>query len=68
MVCSKNPENISIKMDDDALKQVPKFRYLGRVFTEDGQNKEDLIQRIKKLKLCLILKSSYSIRITLVWK
>ena len=25
MVCSKNPENVNIKMDDDALKQVPKF-------------------------------------------
>jgi hypothetical protein len=28
MVCSKDPENINIKMDDDALKQVPKFKYL----------------------------------------
>ena len=28
MVCSKDPGNINIKMDDDALKQVPKFKYL----------------------------------------
>jgi len=27
MVCSKDPENINIKMDDNALKQVPKFKY-----------------------------------------
>jgi len=27
MVCSKDLENIHIKMDDDALKQVPKFKY-----------------------------------------
>ena len=29
MVCSKVPENINTKMDDDVLKQVPKFKYLG---------------------------------------
>jgi hypothetical protein len=51
MVFSKGSENISIKMDDDALKQVPKFKYLGHVFTEDGQNKEDLIPRIKEAKI-----------------
>ena len=28
MVCSQGSENINIKMDDDALKQVPKFKYL----------------------------------------
>ena len=28
MVCSKDPENINIKMDDDALKRVPKFKYV----------------------------------------
>jgi len=27
LVCSKNPEHININMDDDALKQVPKFKY-----------------------------------------
>jgi len=66
MVCSKYPENINIKMDDDALKQVPKFKYLGRKFTKDGKNRE--IIRIKKLKLCLIIKRNYSVRITLVLK
>ena len=40
MVYSKNPENISIKMDDDALKQVPEFRYLGSIFTEVGKIKK----------------------------
>jgi hypothetical protein len=50
MVCSKDPENINIKVDDDALKQVPKFRYLGSIFTEDRKNKEDIIQRIKVAK------------------
>ena len=44
MVCSKDPGNINIKMDDDALKQVPKFKYLGSIFTEDGKNKEDIIE------------------------
>jgi hypothetical protein len=50
MVCSKDPENINIKMNDHTLKQVPKFKYLGSIFTEDGKNKEDIIQRIKEAK------------------
>jgi len=41
MVCSEDFENI--KMDDNALKQVPKFKYLGSIITEDGKNKKDVI-------------------------
>ena len=26
-------------MDDDALKQGPKFKYLDSIFTEEGKNK-----------------------------
>jgi hypothetical protein len=51
MVCSKDHENIIIKMNDDALMEVPKFKYLGSIFTEDRKNKEDIIQRIKKAKV-----------------
>ena len=36
MFCSKYPENINIKMDDDALKQVKEFKWLSTVFTEGG--------------------------------
>jgi hypothetical protein len=50
MVCSKNPENSNIKMDDDALKQVLKFKYLGGIFTEDWKNKEDTM-RVKECKV-----------------
>jgi hypothetical protein len=32
-------ENINIKMDNDALKQVSRFKYLGTIFTEDGKIK-----------------------------
>ena len=38
-------------MDDDALKQVPKFKYLGSIFTEDGKSNEDIIQPIKEAKV-----------------
>jgi hypothetical protein len=41
----------SVKMDDDALKQVPKFKYLGSIFTEDGKSREDIIKRIKEAKV-----------------
>ena len=37
-------------MDDNTLKQVPKFKYLGSIITEDGENKKDIMQRIKEAK------------------
>ena len=40
MVCSKDFENINITMDDSTLKQVPKFKFLGSVMTEDKKNKK----------------------------
>ena len=67
MVCSKDSEIVNIKMDDNALKQAPKFKYLVSIFTEDGKNKEDIIQWIKEAKVILIIKSNYCVRITLVW-
>jgi len=53
MVCSKYFENINIKMNDVALKKVPIFKYLDSIFTEDGKNKEDIIQRIKEDKVVI---------------
>ena len=38
-------------MDDNALKQVPKFKYLGSIITEDGKNKEDITQQITEAKV-----------------
>jgi hypothetical protein len=40
-----------IKMEDNAVKQVPEFKYLGSIITEDGRNKEDIIERIKEAKV-----------------
>ena len=51
MVCSKDYENINIKVNDDTLKQVTRFKYLGKIFTEYGKNKEVIIQRIKEAKV-----------------
>ena len=48
--CTKKFENINVKIDDNALKQLPKFKYLGSMITENGKNKEDVIQRIKESK------------------
>ena len=31
-------------MEDNALKQAPKFKYLCCIFTEDVKNKEDIIK------------------------
>jgi hypothetical protein len=68
MVCSKNPENINIKMDDDPLKQVPKFQHIGIIFKEDGKNEEDIIQQIKEAKVMFNNKKQHFVRITLVWR
>ena len=53
MVCSKDFENITsnIKMDNNVLKQVPKFEYLGSIITENGKIKkmsylQDRYQRV----------------------
>jgi hypothetical protein len=51
MVCSEDFENINIKMDDNALKQVKKFNYLGSMITEDRKNKEHIVQRAKEAKV-----------------
>ena len=44
MVCSEDFVNINIKMDDNALKQVTTFTYLGSIITENGKNIEDIIR------------------------
>ena len=54
-VCSKYFENIHIKTDDSALKQVLKFKYPGSISTGDGKIEEDIIQRIKEAKVILIV-------------
>jgi len=48
MVCSLDSEYINIKMDDNALKQVPNFKYLSIIITEVGKNEKYTIQRIKE--------------------
>ena len=51
LVCFKDPENFIITMDGDALKQVTKFKYLGSILTEEGKNKEYIIQQVRKAKV-----------------
>ena len=43
-------------MDDNLLKQVPKFKYLDSLFTEDGKNKEDKIKQVKEADVLFINK------------
>jgi hypothetical protein len=51
MVCCKDFENIDIKMDECALNQVSKFKYLCSTITEGGKNREDIMQRIREAKV-----------------
>jgi hypothetical protein len=50
MVCYRDSENINDKMDDDALKQEPKCKYLRSTITEGGENWEGKIKRITEAK------------------
>jgi hypothetical protein len=68
LVFCKYFDNIDIKMDNNALKQVSKFKYLSSTIAEDGKNRHDLMQGLEKLNLCLIVNNNYYARITLVWK
>jgi hypothetical protein len=47
----KRSLDINIKMDKYALKQVSKFKYLGSTITQDGKNREDIMQRIREAEL-----------------
>ena len=38
-------------MDDNTLKQVPKFKYLFSTIREDRENKKCIMQRIKEAKV-----------------
>ena len=38
-------------MDDYALKQESKFKYLGSTIIEDGKNRKDIMQRIREAKV-----------------
>jgi len=38
-------------MEDNALKNTPKFKYVSNIFSEGGKNKEDITQRIKEAKV-----------------
>jgi hypothetical protein len=42
-------------MDDNVLKQVPKFKYPGSIIIENGKNKEDVIERIKEAKFIFMV-------------
>jgi hypothetical protein len=51
MICSKGFENINKKLYDDALKQVSKFKCLCSTITKDGENREDIMQRIREAEI-----------------
>jgi hypothetical protein len=68
MICSKNPENINIVMDDDAVSQLPKFKYFVSIFTEDGESKEEAIIRIKEAKVMFNNKNQLLCSNNLSWE
>jgi dGTP triphosphohydrolase len=51
MVCSKiNPVRINKNIDNERIKQVQQFTYLGSNKTEDGRSKTNIICRIAQVK------------------
>jgi len=68
MVCSKDLENINIKMNDDALSKYKNCSIYVVYLQKMGKIKKTKYKELKKLKLYLIIKRNYSVRIPLVWK
>ena len=48
MCVSREQKSINIHIDDQPLKQVNEFRYLGSIFAEDGRLNREIESRIKK--------------------
>jgi len=42
---------LNVLQHDYALKQVSKFKYADSTITEDGKNREDIMQRIREAKV-----------------
>ena len=55
-------------MDDDALNEVPKFKNLGSIFTEDEKNKDGIIKGVKEAKVMFDNLKNCSVQIVLVGK
>ena len=48
MKVSRTPGTLNIKINNTILKQVKEFKYLGRIFTEDGRMNREIENRIQK--------------------
>lgn len=56
MICSKEPEIESVRLENSALKQVKRFKYLGSIISEDGKDREDIKRRIREAKAIFMSK------------
>jgi hypothetical protein len=48
MCISREQKSINIHIDDQLLKQVNEFKYLGSIFAEDGRLNREIESRVKK--------------------
>ena len=48
MKVSRNPGPLKIHINDESLKQVQEFKYLGSTFTEDGRLNKEIETRVQK--------------------
>jgi hypothetical protein len=51
MVCSKsNSVQLNINIDNEQIRQVHQFTYLGSIITDNGRSKTNIICRIAQVK------------------
>ncbi|KAI5728729.1 hypothetical protein M8J77_020289 [Diaphorina citri] len=58
LVCTKDPETVNIVVNNEHIKQIKSFKYLGSIITEDGKSNQDINQRIAQAKAAFMKKRS----------
>uniref|UniRef100_A0A8D8VGN7 Reverse transcriptase domain-containing protein n=1 Tax=Cacopsylla melanoneura TaxID=428564 RepID=A0A8D8VGN7_9HEMI len=58
LVCSKEPETVNILVNNEPIKQVKHFKYLGSTITENAKSLMDIKQRIGQAKTAFMKNKS----------
>ena len=60
MVTSREPIRCDIELDEETLKQVEQFKYLGSIFVREGGCKEDVKNKLLKCSTGLLPTFTYT--------
>uniref|UniRef100_A0A8D8TBA0 Reverse transcriptase domain-containing protein n=1 Tax=Cacopsylla melanoneura TaxID=428564 RepID=A0A8D8TBA0_9HEMI len=58
LLCSQQPEEVNITVNNTTIKQTKSFKYLGSSITEDAQSTNDIKQRLAQAKAAFTKKTA----------